>query len=738
MVPLTSVTLLLNGLTLTLSLSFLLITLWQDTRKELNQLFALFLFMVTLWNGGSLVLQAFSLIELDSSLSVLAISVMELGYAGASVAIYTLTNIVVGTSTRRFRRLASLGFVIILGYQVILSFSNAPLRLEGPGSGAFTFQFQPLSTLIYLIFAAWTFYLAWRHRRRIRTASLLYGIMLFVTGQALSLLNPELQTLSISINVSSIAALIISFAILRQEIITPLADQVQQIEAMHKVSLAITSQISLNTVLSEIATQAAGWLDADGSGIFLDTGAGLELASVFNLPDQFVRHRLLAGQGMVGAAAATGQSIFVEQYARDWQGETDLPLARETFGSVICSPLIYGGRAIGVLMVIASRQGRLFSKSDVYLLDLLGAQAAVAIAHSQLFADQQNLMHEVDTARSQLEAVLLSTENPVVAINRRFQIIFANPAARVLFPIEDNVAVTEMLPDYTFPPEPLAALASLRRNRTHVYEITHKNKTYLCHLACLGRPRIAGWVAILNDVTQLKELDRLKSEMVRMTSHDLKNPLQAAMANLELLSDDLADVQDAEIHESLRAIDKQLIRMNRIIGGILDLERLKSGVPAFEICHIDQIVRHTIEELQDQAREKGIALAVEQAETLPDFLGDSGQFERALINVVENAIKFTPDGGNVRLSVDSAADEIVISVQDSGIGIPQEMHQKIFERFYRGRQKGADHVSGSGLGLSLVKTIIDNHNGRIWLESQEGCGTTFYIAVPSLLLEQFG
>lgn len=734
MLPLNSLTLLLNGLTIALSLSFLLITLWQDTRKELSQFFAIFLFMVTLWNGGSMLFQAVTFIDGAPALSAVAIGVMEFGFAGSSATIYILTAIIVGVHTRKFRIVSFISLIVILTYQFILIIANYSAKSTGTLSGLFTYQLQPLSALFYLIFDTMTFYLVWRHRRKIRTHALFLGILGFVTGQAFSLLNPELQALSISINISSISALIISFAILRQEIITPLADRIHQIEAMHQVSLAITSQISLNTVLKEIASQAAGWLDADGAGIFLKHGDELELATVFNLPKQFVHTRLPAGKGMAGTVANSQQSIAVENYGRDWKGDADLPLARETFGSTVCVPLIYGGQAIGVLLVIASQQGRLFNRDDVYLLELLGSQAAVAIAHSQLFADQQALMHEVDAAREQLETVLTSTQSPVIAINRKFKLIFTNPAAQTIFQT-DKLSTDKTIPAHLLPTNHKQALSALKLKGTYTYEVNINSITYQCHLARLGYPRAEGWVAILNDVTQLKELDRLKSEMVRMTSHDLKNPLQAAMANLELLSDDLAEIQNPEMKTSLAAIDKQLERMNRIISGILDLERVKSGIPALEICRVSQAIETTIDEMCDLASEKNIQIFSRIEENLPDFLGNMEQFERALINLVENAIKFTPPEGHITVSAHKHDTQIIITIEDTGIGIPEALHNHIFERFFRGRQKGADHISGSGLGLSLVKTIVENHNGRIWLESQEGKGTTFYVAIPALNLE---
>lgn len=737
---LNSITLLFNGFTLALSLSFLLIIIWQDARRELNQLFAVFLFLVTLWNAGSLLAQAAALIEADSTLIRLAVSLMELGFTGSSVAIYTLTAVLVRMHTRRFRWLALLGLLIVLVYQLLLIATNAPLPLKMSEHGTFIYYPQTLSAVFYLIFDTATFYLAWRYQRKIRSRGLVLGILLFVTGQSLGLLNPELRALSISINLSSFATLIISFAILRQEIITPLAERIEQIEAMHRVSLAITSQISIHRVLDQIAVQAVGWLDADGAGIFLNRGDELELATVYNLPRQFLHSRVRMGEGIAGTVAQTHQSIHVENYRRDWRGMPDLPLARETFGAVICAPLVYGGEVIGALMVIAGQQGRMFNPNDVHLLEMLGSQAAVAIAHSQLFDDQRNLTHEVEAARSQLETVLISTENPVIAVNRQFRLIFANPAARTLFRMDEqakNKPIIDLVPRAALPGEFARVLSDVRRSRTHTYEVSLNNKVYLCHIACMGRPRIAGWVGVLNDVTELKELDRLKSEMVRMTSHDLKNPLQAAMANVELLRDDLTDagieIAHGEIETSLDTIEKQLERMYRIINGILDLERIKTGAQVREICHTTAMVAETVDELQQLAGDQGVILKSYLDADTPDFLGDPEQFKRALINLVENAIKFTMPNGVVMILARREQANVVFEVRDTGIGIPKELHARVFERFFRGRQKGVEHISGSGLGLSLVKAIVENHGGRVWLESEEGVGTTFYVSLPAVV-----
>jgi two-component system, OmpR family, phosphate regulon sensor histidine kinase PhoR len=736
MALLNTITFLSNGVTLALSCGFLLIVLWNDARKELNQFFAAFLFLVILWNIGSLMTLAVSFIDAASSVIALSVGIMELGFTGSSIGVYALTASLVGVHSRKFRVFAFVALFLVLGYQIWLLSQHTSPDFEILGEGFFKYRFPLPVVLFFLIFDGSALYLVWRYHRKIPSYSLIVGLTLFVVGQSMGFLNPELRIVSLSINLSSIAALIISFAILRQEIIVPLANRIAQVQAMHRVSLAITSHIAIDTVLNQIAYQAAGWLSADAACIFLSEQHRLELATVHNLPANYIHSRIALGEGVSGTVAETQDSIYLENYDRDWKGMSDLPLARETFGSVICVPLIYSSTTIGVLMVIAGRQGRLFQLEDVQLLELLGAQAAVALAHSRLFAEQHELTSEVEAARSQLETVVTSTENPVIAIDRRFRLILANPAARKLLPSERQWSgenILQRLPREVLPRNYRQVLRDLRMNRAHIYEISLDSKIYLCHLAQLGRPRRGGWVVVLNDVTQLKELDRLKSDMIRMTSHDLKNPLQAALANLELLTEDLADINGGEIQFSLDAIHKQLERMNRIISGILDLERVKNGTLTTELCSPKEIVTIVVDDLQELARDKHVELQAIAEEGLPPIAADSEQFERALINLVENAVKFTPSGGKVVLRAQNRGNLLVFEVKDTGIGIPHELQPYVFERFWRGAEKGqrgAEHTSGTGLGLSLVKAIIDNHQGKIELKSEVGEGTHFSIYVP--------
>ncbi len=723
---LNTITLLLSGLTLPLALSFLLIVLWSDRRKELNQFFGVFMLLVCLWNAGSFVTQALALIDNpDPAVIGVAVGFVELGFAGSSVALYALTAALVRSHARRFRWLTFTSLLIVLAYRLFLIFTDATVT-----SDLIARPTQPLPAVFYLLFGGGTLVLLGRYHRKIRSLTLRFGLILFVVGQGVGFLNPQLGIFTLSLGIAAFGSLVISFAVLQQEIIRPLAERNSQVEAIQRLNLAITRQAALDTLLNQIARQAATLLDADGVGIFLNNGGVFQIANVYNLPASYMDVKMTAGQGIAGRVVQARQSLALDDYGRDWRGSDDLPLARETFGSVVCSPLIHGDEPVGALMIVAGRQGRLFGREDVYLLELLGAQAVVAIVHSRLLEEQQELTRQVEYARGQLETVLSSTESPVIAVDRKFRLIFANPAARSLIDLRDDRSVLDQIPRDALPSRQI--LREIKQSRAHTYEIAVGDKFYLCHLAPLGYPRVSGWVAVMNDVTQLKELDRMKSEMVRMTSHDLKNPLQAAMANLELLQDDLADaeIDNAEINAAISQIDKQLGRMNRIIRGILDLERAKIGARSLDYCPPGQIVDRAVDDMSALAADRHIRVSGEVAPDLPVFTCDPDQFERAIINLVENAIKFTPSGGAVCVRVREESGNLVFEVEDTGVGIEEELQPRVFDRFYRANQKGTEHVTGSGLGLSLVKTIVENHRGKVTLTSQVGVGTTFTVTVP--------
>lgn len=721
--------LLINGFTLALATAFLLIVLWYDIRRTINQFFAIFLILVQFWSIGFFLTQIVDLIDAPPALFNIGYAISQAGFVGSSVSLYALMTVVAGVQPRRFRLLTAVYLLVGVGYSLLTSLTSTEL--------ANTLQSRIFSAIFFFGFDLLTFYVVWRYRRKFDSFTLIVGNILFILGQGITFVNPDLGIVTLSTSLTSFGTLAISIAIIRRELIRPLLERGTQLETMHEVSVAIARQSTTDSVLNSIAEQAAQWLKADASGMFLVQDNQLQLVALHNLPASMLGLQLNIGSGVAGRVAKNNESIYLENYARDWEFDSEFKFAQETFGSLICVPLTYGETTvIGVLMVMSGIHGTLFEKDDVRRLELLSAQASVAISQANLFAEQKKLTTQLSSAHQQLQTVLVSTENPVIAVDRLLNLIFTNPAAETLFgldTIHNRANVTDSIPQYALPKHYRTVLKAIKTKGSYNYEIEIDNKTYLCQVASLGESRrIDGFVAIMNDVSELKELDRIKSEMVRMTSHDLKNPLQAAFANLELLRDDVEKIEDEEIHLSVDNIERQLNKMNRIISGILDLERVRIGSTLSEMCQPQSIIEDAVEELKDIADEQGILLKLDITDKLGDFLGDTDQFKRAIVNIIENAIKFSATNSEVVIQAHNRSGKIYITIQDDGIGIPEDLQPKIFDRFYRGHQTGAEHVSGSGLGLSLVKVVIESHNGKIWVTSQPTLGTTFHIELPIL------
>ena len=730
MIALNGITLIFNGLTLSLTLGFLILILWNDSYNILNQFFSIFLALVICWNIGSFLLQASILTETDIVPQYIPISIMEFGLTGAGVAIYILTTVLVGVRTRGFRLLAFSGLGVILGARVFLIVNGTVSDI----TISETVFYRPDAFLImfYMLFDILSLYLVWFYRRKLKSMYLALGVVIFVVGQSLSLANPQSVIASFASSVSNIGVLILGFALLKVEIVMPLSERGSQLQSMHQVSLAVISRLSLDTVLDEIAKQATQWIGADGAGIFLVRPEDrLELVNVYNLPQKLLNRQLDFSNGMAGTVAREGKSRFVANYSRDWKDTPDFSIAKDTFGSVICVPLDYGGQITGVLMVITGKQGRLLDENDVRLLELIAAQAAVAISHSQLFENQNQLTEQLEDAHSQLSTVLESTKNPIIAVNRKLEIIFTNPATLKLSTFSTSIVDNKEIIEY-LPPNPKQVLKEIKAHNSFTYELIISNKVFLCHIAQLGVKRPEGWVAVLNDVTELKELDRLKSEMVRMASHDLKNPLMGALAYVDLLRDDLTGSGNREAQRAITVIERQLERMNRIIGGVLDIERVKSTTSRSDVCDPRIFIEQAIHELDYMIADRNVDIQVRFGQTVSTFMGDYDQFERVVVNLIENAIKFSLVNPRVEISAFDEEDNIVIKIKDNGVGIPKELQDNIFDRFFRGNQQGVEHITGSGLGLSFVRTIVENHRGHIVLESGENSGTTFSLLIPSL------
>jgi len=391
--------------------------------------------------------------------------------------------------------------------------------------------------------------------------------------------------------------------------------------------------------------------------------------------------------------------------------------------SLIAIALKHENRYYGVLWAAYNKQ-RVFSEADVRFISTLASQAALAVTNIRLFLT-------VEVSRRQLEAILNSTPDPVLVTDASNRLILANPAAGHVFGVTirkgERPGIEQTLQVKAL--NDLLTSSSSERRSTEVR--MPDGKTYLAMASPMtAENRTIGRVCILRDVTQLKEVDTLKSDFVSTVSHDLRSPLtlMRGYASMLEMAGELNDQQKNYSKMIVQGVDN----MARLVNNLLDLGRIDFGVGLqVESIPVLDILERVTGSLQLQATQKKIPLGVEIPKDLPHAIeADQALLQQAVYNLVENALKYTPEGGVVTVHLQCAPASLTFAIQDSGIGIPKSDLPRLFEKFYRGTNREALVQRGTGLGLAIVKSIAERHGGKVWVESELGQGSTFFLQIP--------
>jgi PAS domain S-box-containing protein len=239
-----------------------------------------------------------------------------------------------------------------------------------------------------------------------------------------------------------------------------------------------------------------------------------------------------------------------------------------------------------------------------------------------------------------------------------------------------------------------------------------------------------GIVTVLRDVSREREIDRMKTDFISSVTHELRTPLTAIKAYITTILRD-HDMTEQTKQEFLTIIDEESDLLKNLIEALLEVSRIESGTVKFsrEPMDITAVIEQVLSAVRQLADTKGIQLKVDIADNLGVLQGDEGKIQSMVMNLVGNAIKFTPENGRVTISARRAGCELVINVSDTGLGIPKEALPKIFDRFYRVHRPGKQ-IKGTGLGLAIVKEIVNMHGGRIEVESELDKGSTFTVFLP--------
>jgi PAS domain S-box-containing protein len=338
--------------------------------------------------------------------------------------------------------------------------------------------------------------------------------------------------------------------------------------------------------------------------------------------------------------------------------------------------------------------------------------------------------------KQRIESIVQSMEDAVIAVDRENKIVMANRLAEKVFSIrseqvinkaiKESISNSEVIDNFS---KVLSSKSSLREEV--VFKIGNREHVFAAVFAPIidELGETAGTVAVFRDITESKEIDRMKTDFLNMVSHELRTPLTPIQAYSELIM--MRNLDAEKIKSYACIINKETLRLGALIGDLLDLSRIDAGKGLSlspEEVDFKELLNTVYNTFKSASARHRISLtAPEKAEKITI---DRNKIIQVMSNLLSNAVKYSPDGGDIHITMEDRNNRIYISVSDQGLGMPRDALPIIFEKFYRVDSPAVKKIGGTGIGLSIVKYIVELHNGGITVESEEGKGSKFTFFIP--------
>ena len=504
---------------------------------------------------------------------------------------------------------------------------------------------------------------------------------------------------------------------------TQLSQYAEQQRLLLNVTRQIAGSLGLDETLPHIVGCVEGALKADGVRLLLvDPGGRYRVYAAGRLAQSMAQ----IDERLVELVTAHGE---IEVPPRQVAGFLPEPsLLPPDVASLIAVPVISHQSQLGILW-LGFRLPHAFADAERNFLSILAGQAAVAIANAQAFEAARK-------RREWLAAILASTPEPVLVVDREWCLQLANPAAQEMFGSLGENAIGQPLNRVLAVPEILDWLAetdSSGREGMREY-IAENGQVYSPSISDVRTEtgEMTGWVLVLRDISHFKRLNDNMSEFLSTVSHDMRSPLTFMKGYLDMLGmvGELNERQSGFVEK----IAAGVIQMSDMVEKILEAGKLDPVTGNYELaretCDLVEIVQKLMAGLAEPAAKKNLDFTHTIRGGIPILNVDRAMLSSAFTNLAENAVKYAPDGGRVRVTLELNSGNVIFRVEDNGYGISPENQKKLFQRNVRIHRKEWKRVKGSGLGLFIVKNVAQRHGGDAWVESVEGQGSTFYLSIP--------
>ena len=459
-----------------------------------------------------------------------------------------------------------------------------------------------------------------------------------------------------------------------------------------------------------------------GNMIILQNGGNAQQNYQVSLsPEDEQNHKLEISQALIYHMKAEPQGLVVNNAQNNPLWKMDV---NPFIGSAVIAPLNGRHELLG-LIILAHEREHYFNTDHLLLLQAIASQASIAVENARLYAD-------VAQEQKRLAVILQHAAEAILLFDESGKLCLLNPAGEKLF-TDFNAQINESLPHDTGY-EPFVTLLDEARasQLSKSGEVLWPDQRTF--VALITPIEDGGQVAILHDVTHFKDLEKVKNEFIATASHDLKNPITTISGFSSLLEQ--AGTLNPQQHEFLNYIKSASSTMTELVQNMMSLAQMDLDIQKkYAPVDMQKLMKEMADEFTLQAEKKNQNLKFTPLSAPVHVSGDPLQLHQLLRNLLGNAIKYTPTGGEIKIAARVDDSQISINVQDNGFGIPATDLPFIFDRFYRVREGKANEVEGNGLGLAIVKSIVEGHNGTINVESETGKGTCFSVSLPVLSIE---
>jgi PAS domain S-box-containing protein len=508
------------------------------------------------------------------------------------------------------------------------------------------------------------------------------------------------------------------------------------LEILYNVSRELSATLDLHLVLEKVLEQSTANIGAERASLITlnDQQEPLDAALLVNgklVPSTIEQMHSVLTSGLAGWVIRNRKMAAIADTDNDdrWLSQKTSEYPQSHSQSALCVPVMAHEKLVGVLTIVHS-QANFFTEDDISLQQAIADIAGIAIQNAALF-------QEARSAREHYHDLFEENIDPILITDRQGKIIEANFQAVK----STGYAMEELLQ---------AAIGSIHEiNQAKIgaeFELipTHGSLAYesnlvgkllkrtpvevnVSEITLTGQPNLQ-W--IFRDLQERKAMDKLREDLTAMIYHDLRSPLANIISSLEIMAT-LVPMQEGEPYKAVFDIaSRSTERMQRMISGLLDINRLESGQPitSKEAVAANTLINDAVDTINPTARSKEISLVAEAPANLPEVQVDKDMMRRVLTNLLENAIKFSPNGATIQIGAAKNGEDLEIWVDDQGPGVPEGAREKIFEKFV---QLNTGLTSkGMGLGLTFCQLAVEAHGGKIWVENLPQGGSRFILSIP--------